>query len=50
MILKTAVESYLRAKDLSRGTRNESLSTLRKWERASDGECSCCRRRFADAR
>src|SRR6516165_8250814 len=30
--LKTAAESYLRAKALSRGTRNEYLSTLRKWE------------------
>ena len=29
--LKTAAESYLRAKALSRGTRNEYLSTLRKW-------------------
>jgi hypothetical protein len=31
--LKTAAESYLRAKVLSRGTRNEYLSTLRKWKR-----------------
>jgi hypothetical protein len=31
--LKTAAESYLRAKALSRGTRNEYLSTLRKWDR-----------------
>src|ERR1051326_1353107 len=31
--LKTAVESYLRAKTLSRGTRNEYFCTLRKWER-----------------
>jgi len=30
--LNTAVESYLRAKTLSRGTRNEYHSTLRKWE------------------
>src|SRR5262245_29420455 len=30
--LKTAAESYLRAKALSRATRNEYLSTLRKWE------------------
>ena len=30
--LKAAVESYLRAKTLSRGTRNEYSSTLRKWE------------------
>jgi integrase len=30
--LKTAVESYLRAKTLSRGTRNEYFTTLKKWE------------------
>src|SRR4051812_1689041 len=30
--LNAAIESYLRAKNLSRGTRNEYLSTLRKWE------------------
>ena len=30
--LRTAAEGYLRAKALSRGTRNEYLSTLRKWE------------------
>src|SRR5262245_14892151 len=30
--LQTAAESYLRAKALSRATRNEYLSTLRKWE------------------
>jgi len=30
--LITATESYLRAKTLSRGTRNEYRSTLRKWE------------------
>src|SRR5690349_298498 len=35
--LKTAAESYLRAKALSRGTRNEYLSTLRKWERWGGG-------------
>src|SRR5271165_6871707 len=29
---RAAVESYLRAKPLSRGTRNEYFSTLRKWE------------------
>ncbi len=29
--LSAAVESYLRAKNLSRGTRNEYFSTLRKW-------------------
>jgi hypothetical protein len=31
--LKSAVEGYLRSKSLSRGTRNEYSSTLRKWER-----------------
>src|SRR5215467_486197 len=30
--LKTAGEGYLHAKALSRATRNEYLSTLRKWE------------------
>src|SRR5260370_33163766 len=35
--LKTAAESYLRAKSLSRGTRNEYLSTLRKWEKWGGG-------------
>ncbi|QDV36194.1 tyrosine-type recombinase/integrase [Tautonia plasticadhaerens] len=30
--LRTAAEGYLRAKALSRGTRNEYLTTLRKWE------------------
>ena len=30
--LNTAIESYLRAKPLSRGTHNEYRSTLRKWE------------------
>ncbi|CAN5369164.1 hypothetical protein BH10PLA2_BH10PLA2_35360 [soil metagenome] len=30
--LQSAVESYLRAKNLSRGTRNEYKSTLKKWE------------------
>jgi hypothetical protein len=35
--LKTAAGSYLRAKPLSRGTRNEYLSTLRKWERWGGG-------------
>lgn len=34
--LKAAVESYLRAKTRSRSTRNEYLSTLRKWERWGD--------------
>jgi hypothetical protein len=31
-MLNTAVESYLRAKTLARGTRNEYRSTLRKWD------------------
>jgi len=35
--LKAAVESYLRAKTMSRSTRNEYFSTLRKWERWGDG-------------
>ena len=35
--LKIAEESYLRARALSRATRNEYLSTLRKWERWGDG-------------
>ena len=30
--LRTAAEGYLRAKALSRGSRNEYLTTLRKWE------------------
>ncbi len=30
--LKTAAKSYMHAKDLSRGTRNVYLSTLREWE------------------
>ncbi len=30
--LKALVDSYLRAKSLSLGTRNEYLSTVRKWE------------------
>ena len=30
---KSAAESYARAKGLSRGTRNEYSSTVRKWER-----------------
>jgi site-specific recombinase XerD len=34
---KTAVESYLRAKALSRGTRNEYASTVRKWEQWGRG-------------
>ena len=32
MTLNTSIESYLRTKTLSRGTRNEYRSTLRKWE------------------
>src|SRR3989442_13952358 len=36
--LKSAVESYLRAKTVVRGTRNEYFSTLRKWEQW--GGCS----------
>src|SRR5712691_6103420 len=32
-----AVESYLRAKTLSRGTRNEYFSTLRKWDQWGGG-------------
>ena len=35
--LKAAVESYLCAKTMSRSTRNEYFSTLRKWERWGDG-------------
>jgi hypothetical protein len=35
--LKTLVESYLRAKPLSRGTRNEYFSTLRKWDQGGGG-------------
>ena len=35
--LTTAVEKYLRAKTLSRGTRNEYRSTVRKWERWGRG-------------
>ena len=35
--LKAAVESYPRAKCLSRGTRNEYFSTLRKWEQCGHG-------------
>src|SRR5947209_20335869 len=34
---KAAVDSYLRAKTLSRGTRNEYFSTLRKWEQWGGG-------------
>jgi hypothetical protein len=33
----SAVESYLRAKPLARGTRNEYYSTLRKWEEWGGG-------------
>ena len=35
--LNAAVESYLRAKTLSRGTRNEYHSPLRKWEQWGGG-------------
>ena len=35
--LKTTAESYLRTKALSRATRNEYLSTLRKWEKWGGG-------------
>jgi hypothetical protein len=35
--LKMAAESYLRAKALSRATRNEYLSALRKWEKWGGG-------------
>ena len=35
--LKTAAESYFRAKALSRAMRNEYCSTLRKWERWGRG-------------
>jgi hypothetical protein len=35
--LNAAIESYLRAKTLSRGTRNEYRSTLRKWEHWAAG-------------
>ena len=34
---RAAVESYLRAKPLSRGTRNEYRSTVRKWEQWGGG-------------
>jgi hypothetical protein len=29
---KTAVESYIRAKSMARGARNEYFCTVRKWE------------------
>ena len=35
--LKAAVESYLRAKTVARGTRNEYFSTVRKWEQWGGG-------------
>ena len=35
--LTSAVDDYLRAKSLARGTRNEYFSTLRKWERWGGG-------------
>src|SRR5690349_3693478 len=34
---KAAVDCYLRAKTLSRGTRNEYFCTLRKWEAWGEG-------------
>ncbi len=35
--LDAAVDRYLRAKTVARGTRNEYLSTLRKWEQWGGG-------------
>jgi hypothetical protein len=35
--LTTALERYLRAKSLSRGTRNEYASTVRKWGQSGHG-------------
>ena len=35
--LKTAVDSYLRAKTVSRGTCNEYASTIRKWDQWGRG-------------
>jgi hypothetical protein len=35
--LKSAAEGYLRARSLSRGARNEYLTTLRKWEQWGGG-------------
>ncbi|MBX3438973.1 MAG: hypothetical protein KF861_15890 [Planctomycetaceae bacterium] len=35
--LETAVESYVRAKGLTRGTRDEHLATVRKWKRWDGG-------------
>jgi hypothetical protein len=35
--LKTAVEGYFRSKTLSRGTRNEYSSTLKKWAQWGGG-------------
>jgi hypothetical protein len=35
--LKTAVDNYLRAKSLARGTRNEYFSTLRRWDEWGGG-------------
>jgi hypothetical protein len=35
--LKAAVEGYLRSKALSRGTRNEYFSTLKKWDQWGGG-------------
>jgi hypothetical protein len=49
--LKAAVEGYLRSKALSRGTRNEYASTLRKWEQweAASRSSSCAARTFASS-
>jgi hypothetical protein len=35
--LETAVECYVRARSLKRGTRDEYFATLRKWKRSGDG-------------
>jgi hypothetical protein len=35
--LNSAIEMYLRAKALSRGTRNEYFATLRKWDQWGGG-------------
>ena len=35
--LKAAVESYLHANTVARGTRNEYFSTVRKWEQWEGG-------------
>jgi hypothetical protein len=46
---KTAVEGYLRSRALSRGTRNEYASTLRKWEQWG-GACPIEELRHKDIR